>query len=167
MLTTFPLFRLVGTSQHLYLIISANLRNLIYFKVLKVIKKNRFGRNWRVFNKNEFKEELEKSSWDNVTSPHIDTNTSVSNFYFKIEILLDEMAPVKKLTQKEIGLQQRPWITPDIIAAINERNQFYKEFLEEKNPDSKIVKHNRYKTKRNILTSRLRKSKNDYYNDFF
>ena len=63
--------------------------------------------------------------------PHIDTNTSVSNFYFKIETLLDEMAPLKKLTKKEIGIQQRPWITPDIIAAINERNKLYKEFLEE------------------------------------
>ena len=47
-----------------------------------------------------------------------------------IEKILDEMAPVKKLTKKEIGLQQRPWITPDILAFINERNKFYKEFLE-------------------------------------
>ena len=39
----------------------------------------------------------------------------MSNFYFKIEKLLDEMAPVKKLTKKEISLQQRPWITPDIL----------------------------------------------------
>ena len=69
------------------------------------------------------------------------------------------MAPLKKLTKKEIGLQQRPWITPDIIAAINERNKLYKEFLEDKNPDSKIDKHNIYKTKRNLLTSRLRKAK--------
>ena len=126
MLTTFPLFHLVGISQHLYLIISANLRNLIYLKVLIEREKTKFGRNWRIFNKTEFKEELEKSSWDNVTSPHIDTNTSVSNFYFKIENLLDEMAPFKKLTKKEIGLQQRPWITPDNIAAINERNKLYK-----------------------------------------
>ena len=75
------------------------------------------------------------------------------------------MAPLKKLTKKEIALQQRPWITPDIIAAVNERNKLHKEFLEEKNPDPKIDKHNRYKAKRNLLTSRLRKAKN--YNEFF
>ena len=102
-----------------------------------------------------------------MTSHHVDTKTSVSNFYFKIEHLSDEMAPLKKLTKKEIGLQQRPWITPDIIAAINERNKLYKEFLEEKHPDSKIDKHNTYKTKRNLLTSRLRKAKKDYCNDIF
>ena len=45
------------------------------------------------------------------------------------------MAPVKKLTKKEIGLQQRPWITPDILTAIYERNKLYKEFSEEKSSD--------------------------------
>ena len=40
------------------------------------------------------------------------------------------MAPVKRLTKKEIGLHQRPWITPDIMSAINERNKLYKEFIE-------------------------------------
>ena len=76
------------------------------------------------------------------------------------------MAPVKRLTKKEIGLQQRPWITPDIMAAINERNKLYKEFIEKKCPQSKIDKHNRYKTKRNLVTSRLRKANKDFYNDF-
>ena len=75
MLMTYPLFHLVGTSQLLYQIISANLLKLKYFEVLKERTKSKFGRNWRMFNKNEFKDELEKSSWDNVTSPHKDTNT--------------------------------------------------------------------------------------------
>ena len=109
------------------------------FKSAQREKKTRFGRNWRIFNKNEFKEELEKSYWDDATSPHIDTNTSVSNFYFKIEKLLDEMAPVKKLTKKEIGLKQRPWITPDILAAVNKRNKFYKEFIDEKTMIQKLI----------------------------
>ena len=42
------------------------------------------------------------------------------------------MAPVKRLSKKEIGLQQRQWITPDIMSAINEWNKLYKEFIEEK-----------------------------------
>ena len=68
MLTTYPHSHLAETSQHLYLIISANLLTLIYLKVLKE-KKTIFARNWRIFNKTEFKEELEKCSWDNVTAP--------------------------------------------------------------------------------------------------
>ena len=118
MLTTFPLIRLVGTSQHLYLIISANLRNFIYFKVLKERIKLDLGEIGVFLTKTNLKKNLNNLS-------HLDTNTSVSNFYFKIETLLDEMVPLKKLIKKEIGLQQRPWITPDIIAAINERNKLY------------------------------------------
>ena len=76
------------------------------------------------------------------------------------------MTPVKRLTKKEIGLQQRSWITLDIMSAINERNKFYKEFIEEKDPDSKIDKYNTYKAKRNFVTSRLRKANKDN-NTFF
>ena len=68
------------------------------------------------------------------------------------------MAPLKRLTKKEIGLQQRPWITPDIMSAINERNKLYKEFVDEKSPDSKIDKFSSYKAKRNLVTSNLRKA---------
>ena len=77
------------------------------------------------------------------------------------------MAPVKKLTKKEIGLQQRPWITPDMLAAINERNKLYTEFIEDKSPDSKLYKQSRYKTKRNLVTSQLRKAKKYFHNAFF
>ena len=51
------------------------------------------------------------------------------------------MATVKKLTKKEIGLQQHPWITSEIVAATNERNKLYQEFIEEKSLDSKFNKH--------------------------
>ena len=54
-----------------------------------------------------------------------------------------------------------------MMSAINERNKLYKEFIEEKSPDSKIDKYNTYKAKRNLVTSRLRKAKKDYYNAFF
>ena len=39
------------------------------FKSAQREKKTRFGRNWHIFNKTEFKEELDKCSWDNVTAP--------------------------------------------------------------------------------------------------
>ena len=71
----------------------------------------------------------------------------MSNFYFKIEKLLDEMAPVKRLTKKEIGLQQSPWITPDIMSAINERNKLYKEFIEEKVLILKLINSTHIKSK--------------------
>ena len=39
------------------------------FEKIKGKKHVKFGRNWRTFNKNEFKDELSSSNWDNVSSP--------------------------------------------------------------------------------------------------
>ncbi len=108
----------------------------------KIRPKNRikYGRNWRLFNKNEFKDELGKCTWEDVCSPNIDTDTGVSNFYHKIEKLLDEMAPVKRLNKKEVGLQQRPWIIPDILCAMSERDKLYKVFRLENDLSLREVK---------------------------
>ena len=130
-------------------------------------KKVKFGRNWRHFNSNEFKNELTKLTWVDVSSPSVSTNTSMSIFYRKIEKLLDEMAPIKKLTAKEVGLTQRPWITPGILKSMSSRDKCYKEFLKEKNSESKTEKFAAYKLKRNLITSLLRTSKKNYYNTFF
>ena len=51
---------------------------------------------WRIFNKNEFKDELNRCCWDDVTSPNLNTDISVCNFYNKVEKLLEEMVPIKK-----------------------------------------------------------------------
>ena len=38
------------------------------------------------------------------------------------------MAPFRKLTRKEIELQQKPWITQGILKSMNKRDFIYKEF---------------------------------------
>ena len=98
------------------------------FDTIQVKNKVKYGRNWRIFNNNEFIEELKQCSWDNVTSPNLNTNASVDNFFNNVEKLLDEMAPVKKMTQKEVALQQRPWINRTILACMFERDKLHKFF---------------------------------------
>ena len=77
------------------------------------------------------------------------------------------MAPVRKMTRKEIGLQERPWINHTIIEAMSERDKLHKDFLTETNPTVRNEKHQFYKTKRNMVTSQLRNAKKEYFNDFF
>ena len=77
------------------------------------------------------------------------------------------MAPVKRLSNKEIGLQQRPWITPEILSSMYERDKLYKDFLDEKDPSSREEKHKIFKIKRNSVTSQLRKARKGYFNAFF
>ena len=48
----------------------------------------------------------------------MNTNQKFKNFYDQIDKLLDEMAPIKKLTKKEQGLKKRPWITYGILTSM-------------------------------------------------
>ena len=77
------------------------------------------------------------------------------------------MAPVKRLTRKEVGLHQRPWINHDILASMSDRDKLYKAFLNEKDPTIRATFHKTYKLKRNSVTSQLRKAKKHYFNLFF
>jgi hypothetical protein len=76
----------------------------------------KYSRDWKNFNKQRFAYELSKYSWTDVTFPDIDTNSATKNFFDNVNKLLDEMAPVKKLTRKEKGLIERPWITSGLLA---------------------------------------------------
>ena len=127
----------------------------------------KFSRDWKNFNRQRFAYELSKLSWDDVTCEHLNTNTSIKNFYNNVTELLDEMAPIKRLTKKERGLIERPWITIGILNSIKSRDQCYKNFLKETDPILKKSIYESYKLKRNLLITLLRQSKKDYYINYF
>ena len=76
------------------------------------------------------------------------------------------MAPLKKLTKKEKGLIERPWITTGITKSMATRDKCYTDFLKENDKTLKLSKFNTYKQKRNMVTSLIRLSKKKYYCDF-
>jgi len=133
-------------------------------------KKNnilKYSRNWRLFNKNEFKNDLISTDWSEVITPDTKTNDSFNLFYYKIEKLIDEMAPIKKLTKKEIGLKKSPWVTSGILKSIKERDMLYKSFTLEKDPSIKSSLRKSYKNYRNLIVKLLRSSKKQYFSNFF
>ena len=86
-----------------------------------------------------------------MTSPDIDTNSSTKNFFDNVNKLLDEMAPVKKLTRKEKGLFERPWITSGILASMRTRDLLYSEFIKENNPSIRQNRFKLYESKKNMV----------------
>ena len=84
-----------------------------------------------------------------------------------MERLLDEMAPFKRLSNKDIGLKQRPWITHDILEIMNEREDFHKQYAKEKYLIRKDILFRIYKYKRNLVVKNIRRSKEKCYSDFF
>ena len=143
------------------------------FSHLDIYEKNhtskniKFSRDWKNFNKQRFSYEISNLDWNNVTSLEYDANASLQNFYNKIDNLLDEMAPVKRLTKKEKGLIERPWISSGILKSMASRDKCYQEFFDESDQTLKLTKFNTYKSKRNMVTTLLRNAKKKYYSDFF
>ena len=133
----------------------------------KFDKNSKSTRNWQIFNKREFEEELSNTNWDELNDPNTNSDKSLTHFYNKITKLLDEMAPFKKLTKKEVGLLQKPWITKGILKSMSKRDIYHKDFVTEKNPIKKSRLEKLYKTYRNMIVILIRKSKKDHYAKFF
>ena len=102
-----------------------------------------------------------------MTSPDIDTNSSTKNLLDNVNNLLDQMAPVKRLTRKEKGLLDRPWVTSGILASMRTRDLLHSEYLKEKNPIIRLNRLKIYKNKRNMVTDLIRISKKGFYSNFF
>ena len=79
-----------------------------------------------------------------------------------------EMAPYKTLSHKEQNLIQRPWISSDILAEMNCRDELHKKyFLSEKNKEIKLLFFPDYKKKHNSVLSLIKKSCDEYFKIFF
>ena len=77
------------------------------------------------------------------------------------------MAPLRKLTKKEIELQKLPWITNRLLISMDDRDKTYKLFLKENDEFKRTELFSLYKRKRNLIVSLIRHSKKDYYASFF
>ena len=112
----------------------------------KTIPFPRKQRNFKNFSYVEFGEELSLFDWPTLLSGK-NSDEAFKFFYDSMEGLLDEMAPYKTLNQKEQNLQQRPWITSDILNEMNIRDELHKKYLSEKDNNFKSIFFSDYKKK--------------------
>ena len=89
------------------------------------------------------------------------------DFFARVNRLLDEHAPNHKLSKKEISLKAKPWINKNIQALTRERDILFKRYCNENNPTLKVAKHNKYKNAQNIIIFKVKKSKKEYYQNYF
>ena len=74
--------------------------------------------------------------------------------------ILDKHAPLKKLSKYKLKLKTKPWITTAL-------QKFLKDYIYKKNLTKKTELHNKYKSYRNILSTLMKKSKQNYFTKFF
>jgi len=129
-------------------------------------KTTSYRRNFKNFKINEFVEELYKIDLINITANGTNINESFDIFFNTIEGLLITMAPRRKQTKNEKRLEQRPWITKGLLKSMQIRDSLYKE-LSNGNPETKKNISIRHKYYRNLIVTLLRRSKENYYKNYF
>ena len=108
-----------------------------FFKDLVPKKVNLYERNFKNFVDREFNEAFSYINWDEILLINEnDPNVAINNFHRHIDYLLDELAPNKKLSKKELKLKSRPWINNLILIEINKRDKLLHKYSKMKNNDS-------------------------------
>ena len=62
---------------------------------------------------------INNTNWDHIINlSNNDTNMCMNNFFNHVTYILDELAPYKKLSKREIKLKSKPWINNNILFII-------------------------------------------------
>ena len=85
----------------------------------------------------------------------------------KLNEIIDNYAPLIKLSKKEIKQLSKPWITIGIRNSISRRDKLLRKFIKCKDLGRKNELHQEYKILRNEIVSLIRTSKNNHYRNFF
>ena len=75
-----------------------------------------------------------------------DPNLSTNNFYNSITYILDEFAPLQKVTKKEFKLKFKPWISREILKQCKERDNILKSISTEDDPEKRLSLYATYKS---------------------
>ena len=114
--------------------ISDHLAQFIMYLIDQLKRDNKmdiYEWSFKNFKPQDFQRDLENINWDRALK--INKNQTIQSFerFFNVlETLLDASAPLKKLTNKEVKLHLKPWLTNGIMTSIRQKDKLYKNFQE-------------------------------------
>ena len=134
----------------------------------KVKTRDQFRRDFTNFDYENFTLDLLDIEWSQVIDLQSkDPNIAFADFHSKIDTLINNYLPLKKITKKELKLIQNPWITPEISKNIKQREKLHKNFIKTKDENLKELFHTRYKILRNQIVAQCKESKKQYFQNYF
>ena len=94
---------------------------------------------------------------------HENVEKAYNFFHKKHSNLLNKHSPMEFLTQKQVELELKPWITSGILTSIRVKAKLFKTFKKTlKNSD-----YSQFKYYRDTINSLMRKSKKQYFRNYF
>ena len=85
----------------------------------------------------------------------------------RINMLLDTYAPLKRISKYKLKFKSKSWITLGLQKSISAKTKLLKNFINKKDPVLKQEFHTKYKIYRNLLSTLMKKSKQNYYEKYF
>ena len=120
-----------------------------------------YRRDYSNFSEDSFRDDVSIQVFNN-SLENIDDQ--FSDFYIKLEGCVDRHAPIKKLNHKEVKLAQKPWISKELNKMINIKNKLF--YRKKRQPNNNVVRE-LYNKFRNRVNRELKKSKVEYYSQYF
>ena len=128
-------------------------------------KSNIYERDWSKFIQTDFLLDYFDKDWSDVLQlDQQDVNLSIESFLDNMNSILDEHAPLKRINKYKLKFKSKPWIITAIKKSITVKNKLLKRFINAKDSQTKETFHRQYKDYRNMLSTLLKKSKSNYYN---
>ena len=136
---------------------------LILWKLYFTHKDNAFYQyDYLNFDKDKFAADFSKINWLE-ESHSSNVSEKFFNFHNKVSNCVKQHVTLVKLSRKKISLHSKPWINPRIEHLMAKRDKYLWKFNCTKSLDMEYL----YKKFRNKVVSEIRKSKNDYYSQYF
>ena len=121
-------------------------------------KTNIFERDWSNFDQENFILDYFSIDWDVALKlDEQNVNYSTESFLNKINSLLSNYAPLKKINKCKLKFRSKPWITTGLQKSISVKNKFLANFIKKKGPAKKAELYLQYKNHRNLLSTLLKK----------
>ena len=131
-------------------------------------KSFKMKRDFSKFDDKHFILDLKSINWNkHLNLEKNDVNYSLNKLLDIYNAILNRHAPIKKISNKEIKLKTKPWITKGILTSIKIKNKLYKKYCKAKNESVKSNLFDSFKTYRNLIITLIKKSKRTHYKSFF
>ena len=129
-------------------------------KLNNVVK---YTRDFKNFPQASFIEEFNR----NIPNMDLEVTKYTNELVKTLDTLVNKYAPVRKKTQHELKRDEKPWITQDILKKIRKKDRTYRKYIKTDNPLQKVILNEKIKTMKNEITQVIRRSKSNYYKNYF
>lgn len=153
------------TSGNIIYNISDHLPNFLIINEFCSSEKNEtiYRRDFTKFDKDLLIDNFKSINWIETFQTCHNVDDMFKSFFDISSKIINTHIPLKKASRKEAKFLKKPWISKGLQTSIKKKSKLYRQYLRNRNNNSS----EKFKSYRNMLNTLLKKSKQDYYKEYF